>query len=521
MRTAKKTAILSEEKTGRIGQLQVKNEFKLLFQGKYHTYEVLGRLPNDVTDMTVMLVIYDDQNLKRHRRKVNLFNHISLADLCEALSVDLDSDPANLEQDLAELTNLLEDFRDNDYNPVTSTEEITRHGNPKISKQALGILNDKDLFLHLDKLLGEIGIVGEEKARMALFVIATTYKTKFPLHAIIQGTTGSGKSHLINTVASCIPPQDLLSLSRVTAKSLFHYQSAQLQNKLLVIQDFDGLEGSAQYALRELQSAQRISTSSTHKDRFGNLAPSMKIFEASFASLMSTTRTEIYADNMSRSILMGVDESEEQTHRILLHQGKLFAGVASTEKQEECRMLLRSFVDLLLPLRVINPFAEHLIIPVKSSAGRRLCQQFTILVNQVTFLRQFQRERDPEGRLIATRQDNIDAIDLFADLLLVKTDPLDPSTRQFYETLRVYLANRTDSSGRHFSTRELRLSLPFGKTQIFRYLATLKSHEMINVTSGSANRGFVYTMTDRSTPDDTLAKLKARLLEQVESVATK
>ena len=51
----------------------------------------------------------------------------------------------------------------------------------------------------------------------------------------------------------------MMSMKRVTSKSFYHYEDDQLVNKLMLIQDFDGLDEEAQYAFRELQSAGTIS----------------------------------------------------------------------------------------------------------------------------------------------------------------------------------------------------------------------------------------------------------------------
>ena len=521
MSNENKNVFESKRKTTSKSELSIKNEFKLLFKGKSHEYEIFGKLSNDVTDMTVMVVAMDAEKLKRHRRKVNLFNQAHLLNLCDELAIEMDVDAALIERDLTRLTDLLEEFRDNEFNTNNVPLELTKHRNPLLKKTALSILNDKDILKRIGQLLESVGIIGEEKMRLALFIIATTYKTKTPLHAIVQGATGTGKSHLINSVAACMPQEDVLSLSRITGKSLFHYHSNQLQNKLLDIQDFDGLEGTAQYALRELQSAQQISSSSTKKDRFGNLVPSFKILEASFASLMATTRPEIYADNMSRSIVLGVDESDKQTERILFHQSKLFAGVETIEKQEESKNMLRILVELLLPRPVINHFAEQIILPLKIASGRRLHHQFSILINQITFIKQFQRKADEAGRLITTKEDLIDAVHLFADMLVAKSDQLDPSTRQFFDSLKNYLKSREDNQSKHFTTREIRQHFSYGKTQIFRYIEILKANDFVTITGGSVNRGFVYTVTNWDNSIKDLDQLKKDLLEQIEQIDLK
>lgn len=81
---------------------------------------------------------------------------------------------------------------------------------------------------------------------------------------------------MINAIGQCFPPEDVISMTRVTSKSFYHYNKDELVDKLLLIQDFDGLDEEAQYAFRELQSAGNISSSTTYKDKAGNLISAVK-----------------------------------------------------------------------------------------------------------------------------------------------------------------------------------------------------------------------------------------------------
>jgi len=60
-------------------------------------------------------------------------------------------------------------------------------------------------------------------------------------------------------------------MTRVTSKSFYHYAKEELIDKLLLIQDFDGLNDEAKYAFRELQKSGILCSSTTYKDRNGNI----------------------------------------------------------------------------------------------------------------------------------------------------------------------------------------------------------------------------------------------------------
>ncbi len=48
--------------------------------------------------------------------------------------------------------------------------------------------------------------MGEQTNRLFLFIIATSYKMPDTLHALIQGSMGSGKTHLLERISRLIPP---------------------------------------------------------------------------------------------------------------------------------------------------------------------------------------------------------------------------------------------------------------------------------------------------------------------------
>ena len=128
-----------------------------------------------------------------------------------------------------------------------------------------------DLFFQLNDLIEKSGIVGEQDSRLLLFIIASSYKTKHPLHAIVQGSSGSGKTHLISKIADLMPQEDVLRFTRITESSLYNWGEYELVGKLLIIEDLDGLKEEAMFAMRELISNQRLSSSVSIKDKNGNI----------------------------------------------------------------------------------------------------------------------------------------------------------------------------------------------------------------------------------------------------------
>ncbi|MDB2364191.1 ATP-binding protein, partial [Flavobacteriales bacterium] len=458
---------------------------------------------------------------QKERAKIDLYEKEETLRLVMSLGEVFNRSEDEFEVEVQELIDALEKYREKKI--------VKKKAKPKQTiktedlEKAKELLNDKDLIPRLNDLIGESGVVGEENTRLLLYIIASTYKMGYPLHALVQGTSGSGKSHLINSIGKSFPPEDMMSMTRVTSKSFYHYEDDQLVNKLMLIQDFDGLDEEAQYAFRELQSAGTISSSTVYKDRSGNITSKVKQVRSHFASLLATTKAEVYYDNMSRSLIIGVDESEEQTLRIIRHQNRKLAGLVDERKEVEARRTLQNLARALKPYEVINRYADKVQLPMEARMLRRLNSHYQAFVKQITILHQYQREKDDGGRLIATKEDLSMASEILFEAIMIKVDELDSSLRQFFNRMKEFVKSLSTKLGKPpyetvFTQREIRLGLNASKSSCFRYMEDLEQLEYIQKVGGYANRGFKYKIVYFDDMEKVKDKIKTRLKEQLASL---
>ena len=379
-------------------------------------------------------------------------------------------------------------------NKITVTEEKTGQNKSvpsvKSVSNATDFLQQKDLLKSLNQLIEKAGIIGEENSRLLLFLITISYLNKSPLHGIVQGSSGSGKTHIISRIADLMPQEDVLRFTRITESSLYNWGEFDLFQKIIIIEDLDGLKEDALYALREFISNQVLRSSVTIKDKKGNNKSSHKIVKGQFSSLSATTKGETYEDNMSRSFLLAVDESKEQTQRIINYQNQRNAGEINRNEQEKAIGFVQKLVRNLKHYEVINPYATKLNLPEKVHKIRRLNEMYQAVIKQVTFINQYQREiRD--GYLITEIEDIEQATEVLFESIVLKVDELDGSLRQFYERLKKYVKNENQE----FILREIRQEFNISKTQMFRYIQTLLELDYIKQTGGFANKGIKYKIS--------------------------
>ena len=395
-------------------------------------------------------------------------------------------------------------------------EKPTEKQEPKLPSSSsrlpttVDFLKQDNLLQELNKLIEQSGIVGEANSRLLLFIIASSYKTKSPLHAIVQGSSGSGKTHLISKIADIIPQEDVLRFTRITESSLYNWGEYELVNKLLVIEDLDGLKEEAMFAMRELISNQRLSSSVSIKDKKGNIKSTKKEVKGVFSSLSATTKGEIYEDNMSRSFLLAVDESQDQTDKIINYQNKRIAGEINEKDQEKAKELLQKIIRALKVEEVQNPYATQIQLPENVHKKRRLNEMFQSIIKQITIINQYQR-RTQNNKLVTEITDVEDAVEILFESIILKIDELDGSLRQFFERLKKKF--KTDD----FTRFEAMEATGFKKTQLQYYINQLVQLEYIK-QFGHGNKGYKYKIFHFDDIQSVRKKLKDHFIKQIQNL---
>lgn len=397
------------------------------------------------------------------------------------------------------------------FSSEKSIENKTEESKEKIiagGGSTIDFLQQENLLAHLNSLIEQSGIIGEANSRLLLFIIASSYKTKQPLHAIVQGSSGSGKTHLISKVADLLPQEDVLRFTRITESSLYNWGEYELVNKLLIIEDLDGLKEEAMFAMRELISNQRLSSSVSIKDKKGNIKSVKKEVKGVFSSLSATTKGEIYEDNMSRSFLLAVDESKEQTDRIINYQNKRIAGEINPQEQQQAKELLQKVVRALKKEEVQNPYATQIQLPENVHKKRRLNEMFQSIIKQITIINQYQRNTR-NGRIVTQIEDIEHAVEILFESIILKIDELDGSLRQFFEKLKKKF--KTDD----FTRFEAMEATGFKKTQLQHYLNQLVQLEYVK-QYGHGNKGYKYRINHFDDIQSVRRKLKEHFTKQIQ-----
>jgi len=502
------------------GELDSTNPYKMRYERDTVNYYIQGGLPKTTDNMKIMLVIEDKASTQKARNRIDLYEDKQVEKLCKEAGEKLSLPAATLQADLYRLTDLLEQLIEKQLQQTKPPEQALPVLTAKEREALQQFASKPKLIKRLNELLGKAGIVGEERNRIFLLIIAISHKTADTLHALIQGSSGSGKTRLLKQISDCMPPESVTRLTRLSDKVLYNFPENYFVNRLLCLEDMDGLSEEAEFALRELQSNGELNSATSIKLENGQITSGQKTVRGPVASLSCTTHGELYEDNMGRLFLIAVDESQEQTSRIIAYQNSVAAGEINKEEEEKAKQLIRDFIRLLRPERVVNPFAAKIQLPPEAHKIRRLNDLFQGFVKMVTIINQYQRTRDAKGRLVTEVADVETAIAVMFESIVLKVDELDGSLRQFYEALKHYLQKRHKDKyqAAEFSLREIRQALKVSKTQVFRYTNDLMRLEYLQQCGGYGNKGFSYRISYWDHYQAMREKIRAHLDEQLQAL---
>jgi DNA primase len=503
--------------TNKKDALDIKNINKIIYTTDTAKYYILGGISKQLDNLKVMLQVENERGFKS-RNRIDLYEDKQVEKVSKDIAERLLLNQSMLVQDIYTLTELLEQYRDQTQSQSEAIEQTHKTLTPSERAEAITFLKQAKTIKKLNELLSKTGIVGEERNRIFLFLIALSYKMKDPLHALVQGSSGSGKTKIVRQISDCMPAEQVTRFTRISDKALYNFPQYYFKNRLLIIEDVDGLSEEAELSFRELQSSGELRSGMSIKQDNGNVTAGAKIVNGPIASMSCTTKGEVYEDNMSRVFLIAVDESLEQTKRIIQYQNKKASGSINTTEEEKAKEQIQNIIRSIEAKPVVNPFAEKIQLPEEAHKIRRLNDLFQNFIKMVTLINQYKRQSTKYNQLIAEIEDVEIAIEIMFESIVLKVDELDGSLRQFYERLKSYLEKQYPKliqSQILFTQREIRQGLNISKAQCSRYFTQLQSLEYLVTRNENNLRKVQYTIDYWDNYQALREKIKNSLQSQI------
>jgi hypothetical protein len=291
-----------------------------------------------------------------------------------------------------------------------SREELIGKTPDFVLAEARATLEDPKLCRRILDDIQTIGAAGEQELSLTIYLVGTSRLLRKPLAAIVQGPSSSGKSYVVERVASLFPPEGVLNATQMTPQSLFYLKPGSLKNRFVVAGERSRVEddetAEATRALREMLSGGRLSKLVPVKGKDG-METRLIEQEGPIAFVESTTLTKIFDEDLNRCILLTTDERQSQTRRIIDSIAAKYMTNGSTSRAEQIVSRHNTMQRLIEPLEVLVPYAGRLAEKFVDDRveARRAFPQVLSLIQSSALLHQYQRQRDNDGHVLADRHD--------------------------------------------------------------------------------------------------------------------
>lgn len=466
-----------------------------------------------VTDTTDrMLFFIDTIDLLAHRWRSNFALQVSKA---------IGADRKQVTNDLNTVITICEEIRLRRKKQESGKKKVIKRVlTEEVRAEAIEYLQQPDLITKIADDIKACGLVGNRNQALLSYIGCLSRFTEKPLGVCLVSRSASGKSYLQNIVTGCIPNEHLIPLTRLTSQSLY-YRSENLDRTCLSIEEADGMT-DALYAIRSLLSSQKLQLHSLVMDKQEQIIkPVENVVYGNVSVIVGTTDlNRIDAETRSRFLVVYLDESKEQTKRVLAYQQKM-SGIKKLEFAENRKRIYKLHQNIqrvLKPVMVVNNRVSGIRCPIELLNSRRESQKFNTLVETIALIHQYQREEKTKRiggvtvRYIEVEQSDIDsAKELAGHSISQSLDELSPLGRELLQHINGFV-NQEYSKYRKqdkdleqwqvpFTRRELQDQSKWSRYHLRQHLSELVEAGYITPSMGSRNQRYAYRLVVDHIPE--------------------
>lgn len=279
------------------------------------------------------------------------------------------------------------------------SEEVKKQ---EISSESLEILKNPKLFDNLIKELDK-RIEGEEKSKKAILLSLCSVwvnGSEVPLNTLVSSESSAGKSFVCKNIIKLFPKNMVVYRTKITPEAFTYWKNGEdwsWDGKICYLEDVSqGILDSPTFKVMCSEgSTATIVIKQKAVDIDINGKPVM---------LVTTARTDPNTEILNRFQIISLDESKEQTRKIIFKQAK----------QDNLKNYDEKIIDSLKILRrksVHIPYAEKIAEQINQKYNfenirlRRDFPRLLELIRNSACLYQFQREVNENNEIIANEQD--------------------------------------------------------------------------------------------------------------------
>ena len=379
-----------------------------------------------------------------------------------------------------------------------ATDEVGSEASPAVGtdrhERAMELLKLPDILDEAARDMERLGHVGERSTKKLALICALSAKSGRPIQPSTHAQSSAGKNALWDATLSLFPEEMVVRRSGLTAKALFRTET-NLEGAVLYLQEVAGSE-DANYSIRVMQSDGRLEYEATEKAPDGSMKNVVYRTEGPTVIVQTTTKNHLHPENETRVFPIYIDESEEQTGRIVESILKDAAGhgVGAAERGRVLERWQDAIRLLESGLEVVIPYAERIEIPTSPIRVRRDARRLVDVVRVIAWLHQHGRGQDEFGRIVATEEDFHLALRLVSESLMRAWRTLAPA-----EEAVLFVIERLPDNlkSRGFRRRDLKVK-GVSDRRVKEVLKSLTDTGYLDCDGRQGPQGYSYTVARES-----------------------
>jgi DNA-binding MarR family transcriptional regulator len=314
--------------------------------------------------------------------------------------------------------------------------------NPRIADYEVGraLLEADDPLTLVEAALRAIGYAGDTSPALLTYIAIASRHQERPLNLHLLAPSATGKNYTVDAALALHPEEAYYKLSASSPRALI-YTDESFEHKTVILAEADSIpvDGPAASALRSIAEDARMTYETVEKNSETGRFVARRIEREGPTGFIATGVRPLDRQMATRVLTVTLPDDPQQTAAVLASEAREAQG-ESQAQSVDCAPFHASQCWLAQhgEKRVIVPFAAVLasMIPTKATRIRRDYKQLLTVIKTLAFLGQRNRERDPQGRIIATFADYGRARALLAPLFdYIVSEGTTPALRRLVEAV--------------------------------------------------------------------------------------
>jgi len=272
-----------------------------------------------------------------------------------------------------------------------SKHKVAREEWNGLEREARKLLRSPRFFNKFLHSMKKAGLIGEEPNALVLLVVAVSRVLPRPLNAFVKGHSSAGKNWLVTRLLLLMPRSAVVEITSASDKA-WNYSHSDFRNRVLYVQERNEAAGTLEEIRTLISEGKLIRIVSAFEN--GKRVTKKYVTDGPVSAISTTTKNTLQIDDETRHVSIWVDESNEQTRRIV----KSYARQKERLSRKERRTwhMVHRLLEKRVGTKIVFPdwfdeVADRLF--VDDLRVRRYYPAFVEACRTVCLIRSFQPER--------------------------------------------------------------------------------------------------------------------------------